>query len=108
MPSWQKGKLRHRALGQPGHPLSHLPHLCVPTPTIPLGAVFVPLESVLRALALGVLQFPPTPAPHTEVGATFPWVFIAWQARSPLVSQHATYLWRIRSQEISGQSSLRF
>lgn len=36
--------------------------------------------------------FSPTPGPLTEAGATFPWVFIAWQALSPLVSQHATYL----------------
>lgn len=37
-----------------------------------------------RVLALGAVQSSPTPAHHTEVGATFPWVFIAWQALSPL------------------------
>lgn len=64
--------------------------MCVPTPTITLGALSVPLR-VPGALALGALLPSPTPTPHTEVGATFPWVFIAWQALGPLVSQRDTY-----------------
>lgn len=60
-----------------------------------------------QSLGPGCSPALPTPASHTEVGATFPWVFIARQALSPLVSQCDTYLGGIRSQELSGQSSLR-
>lgn len=72
----------------------------------PWSGACLPLKST-QSLGPGRSPALPHPVPHTEVRAIVSRVFIAWQALSPLVSQHATYLGGIRSQELSEQSSFR-
>lgn len=77
-----------------------------PPPTAPSGAMPA-LSRVPSALAWLLSGPSPPPLLATEVGATFPGVFIAWQPLGSLVSEHATIFGGIRSQELSGQSLFR-